>query len=237
LQRARHPANDDYAGFERMGRENSGEGMAMTRDEVRQRLTARNDAIAAGRLAPPPYVGSDFALNGAEKPPENLRPAAVLVPLVDREQGLTVLLTQRTADMPSHAGQIAFPGGRPHRQDRDLVATALRETEEEIGVAPDHVDIIGLIDNYVTGSGYLITPVVGFVEPRFELRLDPREVAEVFEVPLAFFLDPGNHHIHSRTWQGRERRYYAMPYGERYVWGATAGMLRNLWRILSDAPE
>jgi 8-oxo-dGTP pyrophosphatase MutT (NUDIX family) len=211
--------------------------MTMTRDEVRRRLTARNDAIAAGRLAPPPFVGSDFALNGADAPPQDLRPAAVLVPLVDREPGLTVLLTQRTADMPSHAGQIAFPGGRRQATDRDLVATALRETEEEIGVAADHVDIVGLIDNYVTGSGYLITPVVGFVAPRFELRPDPREVADVFEVPLAFFLDPANHHVHSRTWQGRERRFYAMPYGERYVWGATAGMLKNLWRILSSAPE
>lgn len=211
--------------------------MTMTRDDVRRRLQARNDAIAAGRLVPPPYVGSDFALNGADRPPEELRPAAVLVPLVDRDTGLTVLLTQRTADMPSHAGQIAFPGGRQHSGDADLVATALRETEEEIGVGRDHVDIVGSLDNYVTGTGFLITPVVGFVAPPFELKPDPREVADIFEVPLAFFLDPANHHIHSRTWQGRERRYYAMPYGERYVWGATAGMLKNLWRILSDTAE
>ncbi len=217
-----------------MERENSGEDMTMTRDEVRRRLQARNDAIADGRLVPPPFVGSDFALNGADRPPENLRPAAVLVPLVDRRPGLTVLLTQRTADMPSHAGQIAFPGGRRHDDDPDLIATALRETEEEIGIGPEHVDIVGPLDNYVTGTGFLITPVVGFVAPHFVLRPDPREVADVFEVPLAFFLDPANHHVHSRTWQGRERRYYAMPYGERYVWGATAGMLKNLWRILSD---
>lgn len=211
--------------------------MTMTREEVRSRLVARTAAIAAGRLVPPPYVGSDFALNAADAPPADLRPAAVLVPLVDRAEGLTVLLTQRTADMPSHAGQIAFPGGRRHRDDADLVATALRETEEEIGVGPHHVDVVAAIDNYVTGSGYLITPIVGFVAPRFELKPDPREVADIFEVPLAFFLDPANHHVHSRTWQGRERRYYAMPYGERYVWGATAGMLKNLWRILSDAAE
>jgi len=211
--------------------------MTMTRDDVRRRLQARNDAIAAGRLVPPPYVGSDFALNGADRPPEELRPAAVLVPLVDREEGLTVLLTQRTADMPSHAGQIAFPGGRRDAGDPDLIATALRETEEEIGVGRDHVDIIGSLDNYVTGTGFLITPIVGFVAPPFELKPDPREVADIFEVPLDFFLDPANHHIHSRTWQGRERRYYAMPYGERYVWGATAGMLKNLWRILSEPAE
>ncbi len=209
----------------------------MTRDDVRRRLQARNDAIAAGRVVPPPYVGSDFALNNADRPPENLRPAAVLVPLVDHDTGLTVLLTQRTADMPSHAGQIAFPGGRRQIEDPDLIATALRETEEEIGVGRDHVDVIGSLDNYVTGTGFLITPVVGFVAPPFELKPDPREVADIFEVPLDFFLDPANHHVHSRTWQGRERRYYAMPYGERYVWGATAGMLKNLWRILSDTPE
>jgi 8-oxo-dGTP pyrophosphatase MutT (NUDIX family) len=220
-----------------MGPADSGEGMTMTRDEVRRRLLARKDAIAAGRLVPPPYVGSDFALNGADRPAQELRPAAVLVPLVDRDAGLTVLLTQRTADMPSHAGQIAFPGGRRDKRDADLVATALRETEEEIGVGPDRVDVVAPIDNYVTGTGFLITPIVGFVAPPFELRPDPREVADVFEVPLAFFLDPANHHIHSRTWQGRERRYYAMPYGERYVWGATAGMLKNLWRILSQAPS
>lgn len=208
----------------------------MNRDQVRQRLLARHAAISAGRLAPPPYVGSDFALNGADQPPSDLRPAAVLVPLVDRTAGLTVLLTQRTADMPSHAGQIAFPGGRRHEEDRDLVATALRETEEEIGVGAHHIDIVGPIDNYVTGSGYLITPIVGFVTPTFDLKPDPREVADIFEVPLAFFLDPANHHVHSRTWQGRERRYYAMPYGERYVWGATAGMLKNLWRILCELP-
>jgi 8-oxo-dGTP pyrophosphatase MutT (NUDIX family) len=220
----------------RMELENSGEGMTMTRDEVRRRLLARSDAIAAGRLVPPPYVGSDFALNGDDRPPESLRPAAVLVPLVDRQPALTVLLTQRTADMPSHAGQIAFPGGRRDQRDADLIATALRETEEETGIGPDHVEIVAPIDNYITRTGFLITPVVGFVAPRFELKPDPREVADVFEVPLAFFLDPANHHVHSRTWQGRERRYYAMPYGERYVWGATAGMLKNLWRILSDTP-
>jgi 8-oxo-dGTP pyrophosphatase MutT (NUDIX family) len=215
---------------------NSGEGMTMTREDVRRRLVARNDAIAAGALMPPPYVGSDFTLNGADRPPDNLRSAAVLVPLVDRAAGLTVLLTQRTADMPSHAGQIAFPGGRHDKRDPDLIATALRETEEEVGVGPAFVDVVGSLDNYVTGSGYLITPIVGFVAPGFALKPDPREVADVFEVPLAFFLDPANHHIHSRTWQGRERRYYAMPYGDRYVWGATAGMLKNLWRILSDDP-
>ncbi|HJQ60424.1 MAG TPA: CoA pyrophosphatase [Vineibacter sp.] len=208
--------------------------MTMTREEVRQRLLARQEAILAGRMVAPPYVGSDFALNALDQPPADLRPAAVLVPLVDRGPGLTVLLTQRTADMPSHAGQIAFPGGRRHLDDADLVATALRETEEEIGVGRQLVDVVAPIDNYVTGSGYLITPIVGFVAPRFELKPDPREVADIFEVPLAFFLDPANHHVHSRTWQGRERRYYAMPYGERYVWGATAGMLKNLWRILCD---
>jgi 8-oxo-dGTP pyrophosphatase MutT (NUDIX family) len=137
--------------------------------------------------------------------------------------------------MPSHAGQIAFPGGRRQAEDADAVATALRETEEEVGLARTFVDVIGTVDRYRTGTGYEITPVVGIVTPGFITRADPREVADVFEVPLEHFLDEKNHRIDSRIWQGRERRYYAMPYGERYIWGATAGMLKNLQFVLTAA--
>lgn len=206
----------------------------MTRDEIVQKLSARRDAIASGVLVPPPYVGSDFALNDLDQPPVELRAAAVLVPLVDRAGVLSVLLTQRTEDMPSHAGQIAFPGGRRQAEDPSLVVTALRETEEEVGIDRSFVEVVGPIDTYVTRTGYAVTPIIGFVRPAFTLKPDPREVADIFEVPLAFFLDPANHHVHSRTWQGRERRYYAMPYGERYVWGATAGMIKNLYHILAE---
>ncbi|MDP1748225.1 MAG: CoA pyrophosphatase, partial [Reyranella sp.] len=182
---------------------------------------------------PNPPLGSDFSLNGVVPVPESWRAAAVLVPLVRREGGTTVLLTQRTDDMPSHAGQIAFPGGRQQAEDADSVATALRETEEEVGLARSFVEVIGPVDLYRTGTGYEITPIVGIVTPGFTTRADPREVADVFEVPLAHFLDERNHRIDSRVWQGRERRYYAMPYGERYIWGATAGMLKNLHFVLT----
>ncbi|HYC66072.1 MAG TPA: CoA pyrophosphatase [Reyranellaceae bacterium] len=180
-----------------------------------------------------PPVGSDFSLNGVVPLPEAYKPAAVLVPLVKRSAGVTVLLTQRTEDMPSHAGQVAFPGGRRHPEDADAIATALRETEEEVGIERRFVEVIGTVDRYRTGTGYEITPVVGVVEPGFVTRADPREVAAVFEVPLDHFLDEKNHRVDSRDYNGRKRSYYAMPYGERYIWGATAGMLKNLHHVLT----
>ena len=205
----------------------------MTVEEIVRRVRARSERLASGLPVTMPPLGSDFSLNGVVPRPTSFRPAAVLVPLVQREPGLTVLLTQRTEDMPSHAGQIAFPGGRPQASDNGAVDTALREAEEEVGLGRQFVDVIGSVDHYCTGTGYEITPVVGIVTPGFTTRADPREVADVFEVPLSHFLDERNHQIHSRTWQGRERRYYAMPYGERYIWGATAGMLKNLQFVLS----
>jgi 8-oxo-dGTP pyrophosphatase MutT (NUDIX family) len=205
----------------------------MNVDEIVRRVAERSRRLASGLPVTHPPLGSDFSLNGVVPVPEAYRPAAVLVPLVRREAGITVLLTQRTDDMPSHAGQIAFPGGRRHADDVDAVATALRETEEEVGLARHFVDVIGPVDLYRTGTGYEITPIVGIVTPGFTTRADPREVADVFEVPLAHFLDERNHRIDSRVWQGRERRYYAMPYGERYIWGATAGMLKNLQFVLT----
>ena len=207
----------------------------MTVDEIVRRIGERSRRLASGLPVAQPPLGSDFSLNGVVSAPETWRPAAVLVPLVRREPGITVLLTQRTEDMPSHAGQIAFPGGRQQAEDVDAIATALRETEEEVGLGREFVEVIGPVDHYRTGTGYEITPIVGLVTPGFIPRADPREVADVFEVPLEHFLDERNHRIDSRVWQGRERRYYAMPYGERYIWRATAGMLKNLHFVLTAA--
>ena len=205
-------------------------------DEIVRRVTERSRRLASGLPVAEAPLGSDFSLNGVVPAPPAFRPAAVLVPLVAREREMTVLLTQRTEDMPSHAGQIAFPGGRRQEEDVDAAATALRETEEEVGLSRSFVEVIGAVDRYRTGTGYEITPIVGIVRPGFTIHADPREVADVFEVPLAHFLDERNHRSDSRVWQGRERRYYAMPYGERYIWGATAGMLKNLHFVLT-APD
>jgi len=205
----------------------------MTVEEIVRRVRDRSARLASGLPVPPPPIGSDFSLSGVVPAPEVWKPAAVLVPLVERAPGLTVLLTQRTADMPSHAGQISFPGGRRQASDIDATATALRETEEEVGIPPRYVDVVGPVDLYRTGTGFEITPVVGIVRPGFTVHADPREVADVFEVPLEHFLNEVNHRLDSRQYQGRERRYYAMPYGDRYIWGATAGMLKNLHFILT----
>ena len=157
-----------------------------------------------------------------------LTPAAVLFPIVLHEAGHTVLLTQRTAHLKDHAGQIAFPGGRVEDDDLSPVHTALRETEEEIGLARQHVEILGYLPEYRTGTGFRVTPVVATVQPPFDLLPDPFEVAEVFEVPLAFLLDPENHQRHSLHYRGALRSYFAMPYGDYFIWGATGGMIRSL---------
>jgi 8-oxo-dGTP pyrophosphatase MutT (NUDIX family) len=174
---------------------------------------------------------SDFDLNpdlaadlGVMDPP---RPAAVLVPIVAREE-LTVLLTVRTAHLSSHAGQISFPGGKIDDTDESELHTALREAEEEIGLDRSHVEPLGYLDNYRTGTGYRVLPVVGLVKPGFKLSINENEVAEAFEVPLAFLMNADNHQRHSRPWRGRERHFFAMPYGERFIWGATAGMIKNM---------
>jgi 8-oxo-dGTP pyrophosphatase MutT (NUDIX family) len=156
------------------------------------------------------------------------RPAAVLVGVVDRPEP-TVLLTLRTADLESHAGQIAFPGGKIEASDVSPVAAALREAEEEIGLDRGLVDPIGHLDLYLTLSGFRILPTVGRIDPSLALTLNRSEVDEAFEVPLAFLMDAQNHALHSRDWKGVIRRYYAMPFGERYIWGVTAGILRNLY--------
>ena len=164
------------------------------------------------------------------------RPASVLVPIVQRPLELMVLFTRRTAHLKSHSGQISFPGGRAEPHDVSPEATALREAEEEIGLAARHVEVLGKLSDYHTRSDFRVTPVVGLVSPDFELRLDAHEVAEAFEVPLSFLLDPVHHERHWREFQGRRVTYYAIPYRDYYIWGATAGMLVNLYRFLAQRP-
>ncbi|HVY05952.1 MAG TPA: CoA pyrophosphatase [Burkholderiales bacterium] len=159
-------------------------------------------------------------------------PAAVLVPVVNRPGGATLLFTQRTAHLHDHAGQISFPGGRVDDGDADRIATALREAQEETGLDPSRVEIIGRLPDYDIPTGFRVTPIVGWIEPPFDLKPDPFEVADVFEVPLEFFLDPANHQRHQDVKNGRVRHYYSMPFGERNIWGATAGMLYSLYRIV-----
>ena len=162
-------------------------------------------------------------------------PAAVLVPLVNRPEGLQVLFTQRTAHLSDHAGQISFPGGRVEPQDPSHAAAALRETQEEVGLPPERVAILGQLAEYETVTGFRVTPIVGWVEPPFAVQPDPFEVADVFEVPLAFLLDPENQQRHFRMLGEMRRDYWAIPYRDRYIWGATAAMLLILDRTLRAA--
>jgi len=208
-------------------------------------------AASAGLLAVPPQRLTPAGLRQlfAEPPvwtPELVRervfadrapaPAAVLLPLVMRDR-LHLLLTQRAAHLSTHSGQIAFPGGKVDASDADAVAAALRETEEETGLAASHIEVLGTLPEYITGTQFFITPVVALVQPGFALRPNPHEVDEVFEVPLDHLMDPTNHHQHAHEWQGVVRHWYSMPYQdagrERFIWGATAGMLRNFYRLLS----
>jgi 8-oxo-dGTP pyrophosphatase MutT (NUDIX family) len=159
-------------------------------------------------------------------------PAAVLIPLIEHPEGLTVLLTQRAGHLKNHAGQISFPGGRVEASDADIAATALREAAEEIGLAPEAVSVAGYLPDHLIVSGYRVTPVVGFVSPPLDVRIDATEVEAAFEVPLAFFLDPRNHRKRMRRFEGYEVEMTDMPWGERNIWGATAGMLSTFYRML-----
>ncbi len=158
----------------------------------------------------------------------------MLVPIVAHPAGLTVLFTQRTAHLKAHSGQVSFPGGRAEPGDASPEFTALRESQEEIGLRPERVEILARLPDYITRPGYQVTPVVGLLTPPLELVPDPREVQEVFEVPLAFLLDPRNHHRQTREFQGRTVAFYEMPYDKHYIWGATAGMVLNLYRQLTS---
>jgi len=192
-----------------------------------------SDPVEAAELRE--AIRGDHDLNpGETKPSAALRPAAVLVPLIDRAEGMTVLLTQRTPHLSAHAGQISFPGGRIEEDDADAVAAALRETEEEIGLPRERVRIAGRLDTYITGTGFEITPIVGLVTPEFSLAIDPYEVTEAFEVPLSYILDTANHRRVERESAGRTRIFYVLPYEGRNIWGATAGMLVNLAEVLNE---
>jgi 8-oxo-dGTP pyrophosphatase MutT (NUDIX family) len=211
-----------------------------------------NDAhlaeVAAGRLnaealrqrlaTPPPWTPETLGDGGLFDDHQRTN-ASVLVPLVQREQGLTVLLTQRTSHLRDHAGQISFPGGRAEVSDADAIDTALRETEEEVGLARRHVEVIGALPIYRTVTHYDVTPIVALVHPPFELAIDAHEVAEAFEVPLAFLMTPAHHQRHVFEFGGSRREFLSMPWprsdgqGDYFIWGATAAMLRNFYRLLS----
>jgi len=199
------------------------------------------------RLAPPPSGftplsatrRSDFDLNPEARvdfdSTRPMRNAAVLIPIIERPDDLTVLFTRRTEHLTNHAGQVSFPGGRAEDIDDGPVATALRETEEEIGLHRSFIDVVGALSPYETVTRFVITPVVGIVSPGFTLKIDANEVAEVFEVPLAHLLDPANQEKHAREWKGRIRHYFQVSYNGHRIWGATAGMVVNFSEAMRGA--
>ncbi len=197
------------------------------REKIIQNIRPLSDVAAVDAGASPAPVG-DHDLNPMPRARSPLTPAAVLVPLVMRPRGLQVLLTQRTDHLHDHAGQVSFPGGRREHHDASAVETALRETREEIGLVEDFIEVVGLLDDYETGTGFRVTPVVSFVNEGFTLALDSFEVADVFEVPLDYLFDPANHQTRSREFAGRRRKYYLFEYQGRVIWGAPAGILMNL---------
>ena len=191
-------------------------------DELRRRLTQAGGPAVA-------LYGDD----GAGREAAAVTPASVLVPIVAHPGELTLLFTQRTVHLRNHSGQVSFPGGRAEPGDATPEVTALREAEEEIGLRGARVEVVARLPEYLTRTGFRVTPVIGVLEPPLELAPDRREVEEIFEVPLAFFLDPANHQRRTREIEGQTVGYYVMQYGERVIWGATAGMLLNLYRRLA----
>jgi 8-oxo-dGTP pyrophosphatase MutT (NUDIX family) len=201
-------------------------------EDLRARARAHLALELSAKALDPAFAAmhGDHVLNAAA-PAEGARPAAVLAPIVARPEGATVLLTLRASNMRNHSGQIAFPGGKIDAGETPAAA-ALREAEEEIGLERRFIEPVGWLDPYLTGTGYRIMPLVAIVDPAFTLAINADEVDEVFEAPLSFLMDGVNHQLHQREWKGRMRQFYAMPYRERYIWGATAGILRNLYERL-----
>ncbi len=207
--------------------------------EARLRWRLKLDEAIARKVYDGAGIKSDFDLNPhwtAEPRPNALRPAAVLVGLIPRgPDDFHVLLTKRADDLAAHAGQVSFPGGRIDATDLSPLAAALREAQEEIGLAPNLIEPIGYLDTYETGTGFRILPVVGLVAPDAEFVPHPGEVSAIFDVPLRFLMDPKNHVRHAREYGGQTRHFFAFPYQDYYIWGATAGMLVNLWeRVFAD---
>jgi 8-oxo-dGTP pyrophosphatase MutT (NUDIX family) len=201
--------------------------MAETADLLRL-LRARLDSVESPDETAPRRGDGD--LNGVPAPTgQALRPAAVLAPLVLHDGPARLVLTERAAHLNQHAGQISFPGGRVETDRETSAEAALREVEEEIGIRPDQVELIGRFDAYETVTGFRVTPYVGVVRPDYRITADPNEVADVFEAPFEFLMDSANHRRESRVWQGSQRYFYAMPWQGRYIWGATAGMLKALY--------
>jgi 8-oxo-dGTP pyrophosphatase MutT (NUDIX family) len=212
----------------------------MSRIAVQSTFTLPTRAEIVSRLAVSPPIEELLTSDDLERQQEiskaGGKPAAVLLLVVNHPGDPTVIFTQRTAHLADHAGQISFPGGRCEECDESPEETALREAQEEVGIARDRVEILGRLPEYHTSTGYRVTPIVGWAEPPLTFSPDPHEVADVFEVPLAFLLDSGNHRYESAFFKGRMRKYWAMPYGERFIWGATAGMLVTFHRILIPKP-
>lgn len=195
-------------------------------------ITSRLGMAFAGGAQPAGMLFDDIEPDSAPSPAQDLTPAAVLIPLVTHPGGVTVLLTRRTDHLPDHAGQISFPGGRIEPGDADACAAALRETREEIGLGADHVKVIGQFAEHGTSTGFRVIPVVGLVSPPFDLTLDAVEVADAFEVPLDFIIDPANCKIETGLRKGRRRRTYAFHYQDRVIWGFTARILAGLAKLL-----
>lgn len=192
--------------------------------DIKLRLSLGEGRVPAAGVRLRPWAPSNETLP--------LHAAAVLIGLVAYPNEVTVILTQRSASLPVHAGQVAFPGGKIEASDASPAAAAVREAYEEIGLHPRHVELLGYLDPYLTGTGFRIVPVVARIEPPFVLELNRGEVEDCFEVPFAFLMDEANHALTARKWEGRTRVFYAMPYAERNIWGATAGILRNLYERL-----
>jgi 8-oxo-dGTP pyrophosphatase MutT (NUDIX family) len=202
-----------------------------------ERVPTREEIV--GRLCRHPPLTELMTADDLERQKENaakvLKPAAVLLLVVNHAHDPTVVFTQRTAHLADHAGQISFPGGRVDEGDGTAERTALREAEEEVGLSPERVEILGRLPEYHTSTGFRVTPVVGWAEPPLAYRPDPHEVADVFEVPLGFLLDTRNHRYESAFYKGRLRNYWALPFGDRFIWGATAGMLVTFQRIVAPS--